>query len=547
MGKNEKIAILVLVSVALLSVAWSVANYVYNHTDPAPAYGGTYIEGAVGQPTYINPALAHQEIDQTLIKLVYSGLYTLDTEGNVVPDLAAAMPVISDDQKQYTVELKKDIVWHNEKPFTADDVIFTLQIIKDSAFHSPLRMEWQSTNVEKLNDYSIKFTTKDVSGPFLSNLTLPILPKYIWGKQEAKNFTLSQNNLEAIGTGPYMIQEIKKLASGKIQQITLESFSQYKPQRPLIEKLIIKFYDTDQDLLNAFHSKEIHGLGYISGDSNVKLDERRNNIILTKVRMPHYQVIFFNFLQPELSDLRVRKALWSVSDRQYIVDKILKGRAFIPYSPLVFASQQATLPTESQNSLEEAGKLLDQAGWKIDASTGFRTKKNQTLELTLSTNDTPANSKVAEYLAEQWRLLGIKITLRVLPTNLLTEQEIKPRAFQILLFNQRFSADPDSFAFWHSSQSRDPGLNLSGFENPQADKLITEARNTTNRKIREQKYLEFNQLFSTQIPAFFLTQAEYVYAADSDIKNVTLGIMFEPNQRFTGIAKWNMAEKRIWK
>src|SRR3989338_3344791 len=209
MGKKEKIALIALSVLAATGLLLSAKNFYYSITVPAPARGGSYIEGFVGQPTYINPVLAFSENDLALTRLVYSGLYKYDGQGNLAPDLAVGLPQISEDQKQYTIKLKDNIKWHNGRNFTADDVIFTVLAIKDANFKSPIRNSWASTNVEKLDDYTLKFTTREVSGPFLNNLTLPILPQSLWGKVLPANFPLSELNLKAVGTGPFAVKEIK--------------------------------------------------------------------------------------------------------------------------------------------------------------------------------------------------------------------------------------------------------------------------------------------------------------------------------------------------
>ncbi|MCL5667033.1 MAG: peptide ABC transporter substrate-binding protein [Patescibacteria group bacterium] len=545
MGKKEKKAILSLLGVAFVSLSVSSANFYYAHTLIAPANGGTYTEGLFGQPTYLNPLLAHSETDLSLIRLIYSGLYKYDDNGQLVPDLAEGMPQISEDQKQYTINLKPNVKWHNGKSFTADDVIFTIQTLKDPAYKSPLSSLWQSTDVEKLSDYSVKFTTKDISGPFLQNLALPIMSKSVWGTVEPQNFLLSKYNLEAIGTGPYAIKEIKKQASGKIEQITLNASGNYYGGRPKIDSLAFKFFDTEDELLNALHSKEIGGFGYTPSGSNLYLEKDQQDFRTFSIPLPQYQVIFFNLNNPILADLSVRQALAAATNRQQVITGVFKNNALFPASPLLPPGSAASSSPDSFNA-EQAKQILDNAGWKVDSKTGLRAKKNAVLELTITTNDSLANSQAAEIVANQWRALNIKVNLSVLP-NQSAEAAIHSRSFDVLLFPQKFGADPDPFLFWHSSQVKDPGFNLTGFANADADRLITEARTTTDNNIRKQKYEEFNNLITQQAPVIFLDQAMYVYAVDKRVKNINLQNFYEPNQRFYDLPNWYMDERRVWK
>jgi peptide/nickel transport system substrate-binding protein len=546
MGKREKIAFLILLALALLSLTWSIFAFYYSHTKPAPSAGGIYSESFVGQPMYINPLLAYEEPDLDLTKLVYSGLYKYDNSGQLVPDLAANMPTVSQDQKQYSIKLKNNVKWQNGKTFTANDVVFTFQILKDQAFKSPYRGSWLYTKVEKLGDYEVKFTTDDISGPFIYNLTLPIMPKSIWGNVASQNFLLSKYNLEAVGCGPYSIKEIKKLASGKVQSITLGANSDYFGDKAKISTIIFKFYDTEEDALNAFRSKEVNGTGFTPFSNNLQNDNDQSQSQVIKVPLPQYQVIFFNLNKPVFSDLKIRQALSAGVDKQKIISGVFNGNALLPSSPLLYSSQANSAMEAGGFDPESAKSILDQAGWTVDQASGIRMNKNQQLALTITSNDQEINAKAAEILAEQWKKLNINVTLNILPTKDLTEK-IKSRDFEVLLFNQKFNADPDPFVFWHSSQIKDPGVNLTGYSNQEADKLIIEARTTTNEQVRREKYALFNKMISQNVPVIFLDQAEYIYLLNDEIKNVNLRVIYEAYQRFQDLPAWYIKTGRVWK
>ncbi|HVY68006.1 MAG TPA: peptide ABC transporter substrate-binding protein [Patescibacteria group bacterium] len=547
MGKREKIACTLLAALAVFSLAWSLRSFYLNHTVAVAADGGSYSEGLLGQPTYLNPLLARQDPDLTLTRLIFSGLYKYNAAGQLVPDLADGLPQISDDQKQYTVSLRRDAKWQNGKPVTADDVIFTIQTLQDPDYKSPLRASWQATTVDKLSDYTVRFTTKDISGPFLDNLTLPILPKNIWGKVDAQNFLLSKSNLEAVGSGPYAVKEIKKLPSGKIEQISLAANSDYYAGRPKIDELDFVFYDTEDDMANAFHSREISGFGYVPLSSSLDLGRQRPGPQSHVVPLPQYQIVFFNLNSPILGDQSVRAALALATDKQQIIDQVFDGQALLPNSPLMFNGPDNISPTSSPADLEQAQSLLDSAGWKIDPKTNLRSGKKGALTLTIATNDSAVNSKAADLLAEQWRKLNITVNLSVLPGKQLTDSVIRPRTFDVLLFQQKYGADPDPFLFWHSSQVKDPGFNLTGLANPAIDKLITDARTTTDRTVREQKYQQFSQQVLAQTPVIFLNQTELVYNLDDEVKNAAFQILYDPSQRFSDVADWYVKTKRVWK
>ena len=544
MGKKEKTLFLTLLLIAVVSLAWTARNLYYSATVPAPSNGGELTEGFVGQPSYINPALAYQNNDITLIRLVYSGLYKYNGQGNLVPDLAEDFPQISEDQKQYTINLKKNVQWHNGRPFTANDVVFTFDIIKDPNFKSPLKNTWASTNVEKIDEFSVKFTTKEVAGPFLNNLTQGILPQNIWGNTTAQTFALSENNLKAIGTGPYAVSQIKKLNSGKVQSITLESFSNYFAGKPKLDLITVKFYDASQDLVNALHSGEISSFGFVPFDEDIFVDPTRQNAQILKVPLPQFQAIFFNFQNKDLKERNVRAALSMLVSRQTIVEKAFGGNAKAAACLFCFYSGgSADIPAVDPAAATE---LLEASGYK-KSENGNWSKNGHELELRLFTSDFLPNARAAEELAQEFRNFGIKINLNILPAKQLSDSVVKTRDFDILLLGQKFGSDPDPFGFWHSSQTNDPGLNLSGFADAEADKLITAARTTTDQAARLEKYDQLDALLKDRVPVVFLTQTVYTYFLDDSVKGVNISKLYDSAGRFYDTPNWYVMEGRVFK
>ena len=198
-----------LLVIAASFCVWVGAFYL-NSTKQVPKFGGEYSEGTVGQPLYINPLLSQtSEADSDLTQLVYAGLFKYDPEGNIVSDLADRLE-ISEDQRVYTVYLKKDVKWHDGEGFKADDAFFTFNILQDPAYKSPLRQSWQGVEVTQADDYTLVFTLKNSFTGFLNNLTVGILPKHVWENIAPEKFALAEYNLHPIGAGPFVFSDFQK-------------------------------------------------------------------------------------------------------------------------------------------------------------------------------------------------------------------------------------------------------------------------------------------------------------------------------------------------
>lgn len=547
MGQREKIALFSMIVLALISGFYSGGKFFSTYTKVVPANGGSYREGIIGQPRFINPLLATTDTDKSIAKLVFSGLYKLNSAGEIVPDMAESMPTISDDQQEYTVKIKSNAKWHNGKPLTADDVVFTIETLQNPQYNSPRRNEWQATKVEKIDDQTVVFKLNSPSAPFINNLTLPIISKSVWQNVSPADFVLSEGNIEAIGSGPYVIKEVRKLSQGAVQTIALESFTDYANRRAYIDSVKLNFYEDIEGVLNAIHGKQIDGFGFSPFDQSVRLDESNNEFKVTQLPLPQYQAVFFNTSRKLFSDVRVRHALEIGTDVQAIIDNIYSGQGQPINGPILRQHVDSIAEGKIIYDLEQAKAELDAAGWTQAPGSNVRKKNGVELAFTLSTNNFSLNSKTAELLAGNWAKLGVKVTLNIQPTKELTENAIRPRNFDALLFAQKLGADPDPFPFWHSSQIHNPGLNLSMYANINADKLMTDARAASDKQIRDEKYRAFQDIISADAPAIFLVQNVFSYAMTENIKGMSIGSLSDTTARFYDLPNWYTSTKRVFK
>lgn len=546
MNKREKNLFIATAVIALISFFFAGNNFLNLLANREPAPGGTYREGMIGQPRFINPLFASSETDRSLVNLVFSGLYQFDSNGSVIPDLAENFPEVSDDGKVYTVKIKHG-QWHNGLAITAKDVVFTVQTIQNQSFNSPRRTDWLSTTVEAPDDYTVKFTLKNASGPFLNNLTLPIVSQVVWGNISPQDAALAQGNIEAIGSGPYRIKEVKKLAQGTIQSITLESNQNFYNRPAYLSNVRINFYENSEELLKALHGNQIDGLGYNQFTHQISLKKSAKDFQLHQIPLPQYQAVFLNTTNKALGDKRVRTALNLATDKNSILNDVYDGQGKLIDSPILSEQVGGLSSTEATFNLDQANQMLEQAGWTFAEGANVRSKGGIELKFTLATNDNVVNVKTSEQIIEQWAKLGVAISLNSLPTKELSENVIKPRNYDMLLFVQKLGADPDPFVFWHSSQTKSPGLNLSNYVNQTVDSIISEARSSTDKTIRDQKYAELHEIIKQDLPAIFLTQTVYTYAIKQDFLGFNINTLPDETTRFYNLKDWYLNTKRVLK
>jgi len=546
LSRKERYIVAVSVFIILGSIVAIPITTYFHFTKEAPDYGGKFTEGMVNEPRLINPLLSQtNDTERDLVSLIYSGLLEYNGEGKIVPDLAQSYE-ISSDGLNYTVYLKDSAYWHDGKKVTADDVIFTIQTAQNADYGSPQRINWQGVQVEKVNDFAVMFKLQNKYAQFLNNLTVKILPKHIWQDIKPINFALSEFNLKPIGSGPYKFDRLKKNGDGRIQSYQLSANKGFYDGRPFIDELEVKFYVSEDEMIDAYNKNEIEGLSFVSSD-NLKRVKFKQRLNLRELRLPRYFAVFFNQNKSAiLSDKNVRLALSHATDKEALLERVLEGGGIAVHSPMMGGALD--IPDSAKKyeyDLELAKIILETAGWQADEN-GILTKGERKIQIKITTSTWSELTEVAKIIEEQWEALGADITIEVLPTPEL-QQAIKERNYEALLFGTVLNTDPDPFSLWHSSQKRDPGLNLALYDNKAVDTILEEARQTLNPLERANKYDDFQKLVIEDIPAVFLYNSLYIHGQAKKINGSNGNLISLPSDRFINIERWYIETKRVWR
>lgn len=551
---KEKSLIYFFTALIIASLVTLGAQFYYANTEVAPAYGGTHVEAAVGIPRFINPALAQiSDVDRDISRLVYSGLLKYDKGGRLVEDLAQSYTI--QDNTTYIFKLKDNIFWHDGNILTADDIIFTIKLIQDSKYASPIRLNWQGVEVEKIDDLHVSFKLTTPYSPFLENATVGILPKHIWENVAPKSFPLAEANLQPIGSGPYKFEKFQKDSTGNIKLYILKTNDSYYAGAPGLERIIFKFFDSEEEAIAAFKNREVTGVSFISGN-NIKEIENLSGSAIYSFSLPRYFAVFFNQSKSRaLAEREVREALLLATNREEIISAAAGGKGTSAYGPIVreLLGYSPQIEERYPFSITEAQGILDKNKWLDETGDGIREKKlgadqaPTPLEINLTTVQWPELEVVMRTLKDQWEKVGARIILNTYTLGELQQQYILPREYEALLFGQVIGIDPDPFSFWHSSQKKDPGLNLALYENKTADKLLEEARQTLDSQARAEKYLLFQEEVIKDIPAIFLYTPSYLYTLTNKIKGVGEGKIADPSWRFADVREWYIETKRVWR
>jgi peptide/nickel transport system substrate-binding protein len=514
----------------------------------APARGGSLTEGLLGSPRFINPVLALSDADRDLTALAYSGLLRATPEGGYVPDLASAYTV-SDDGRTYTFTMRDGATFHDGKPVTADDVVFTVQKIQDPALKSPLRADWDGVIAEAPDAHTVRFTLKSAYAPFIKNLTLGILPKALWSGVSDEEFSFSELNASPVGSGPYRVKDITRTASGIPSSYSLSPFSDYALGAPYLS-LTLRFYQSEDALVQALKSGEVDAASGISPEKLAAL----KNINIATTPLNRVFAVFFNQNQSEvLRHKAVREALDMSIDREDLIQKVLGGYGTPltgPVPPSVLPAQEAS---STQSGMDAARAVLAADGWVmgdggvLQKTTGSGSSATtETLSFDLATANVPELQAAAQYLHDAWAQLGVQANVKVFEAGDLSQNVIRPRHYDALLFGEVIGRELDLFAFWHSSQRNDPGLNVAGYANSTADHILEQLRQTAAPDARETLYRQFSDELAADVPAVFLYAPDFVYSIPKDIQGLDLGLVESPSDRFLSVTQWHREVDYVW-
>ncbi len=569
---KEKIIILsalIIIIICLLSI-----TYIFwkeNFIDK-PAFGGTYSEGIVGSPQKINPLYASvNEADRDLTHLIFAGLIKQNQEQEILPDLAKDW-YVDESQTKYTFTLRNDIKWPDEKPFSAEDVIFTFNAIQNKDYQSPLQSTWENITLEAVDEYTVQFTLPKPYSAFLENLTVGILPSHLWQDIKGENAPLAQLNIEPIGLGAYKFESYTKDKQELLKSYTLIRNEDYHLDLPYIKQITLKFYPNFELAVEALKSRSIDGLNFLPQNLKSFL-ENRKDLNYYSLSLPQYTAIFFNQSKNELlKDINIRKALSLSINKDKIIATALDGQGLAIDGPLLPGFPGYNLNQDSFiPDVDKAKQILQNLGWKkkeiipqkneenneatstdthispeVDANglSKFLYKNDKELTIAITLSDQPQSVAVAELIQKYWQAIGVRTHLKIFDPKQIQNDIITPREFEALLFGEILGSDKDLYAFWHSSQADEHGLNLANYKYSTADQLLEKAKIEEDYDKQAEHYKQFQDILIQQIPAIFLYNPNYTYVVSDKIKGIDLERIITPTDRLIHIESWYIRTKK---
>ncbi len=543
------IVVLALVVIAGL-LLWQQPEVVQQVVTVQPATGGIYTEALIGSFGRLNPLLNdYNPADRDVNKLLFNGLVRFDDRGLPLGDLVESWG-ISQDGTIYNFSMRENATWHDGKPVTSEDVVFTIDIMRSEEFPSPpdIREFWKEIEVIDLDDKTLQFKLPDPFAPFLDYLTFGILPKHLLEDIPPGELVDAKFNQQPVGTGPYRFDHLIS-DGGQIDGIVLSAYDEYFLDRPFIDQVVFLYYPDSESALEAYREGEVMGIGQVDhGILGEVLKEP--DLSMYTGRLPLLSLVYLNLDNPELSflqDSTIRRALLMGINRQRLINDVFSGQAVIADSPIPPGTWAHYDEVERVHyDLSAAINLLREAGYTIPAEGGsVREKDNEALSFEMVHPDDPINSALAEAIKDDWSKLGVEVETKPVDYETLLSDYLEPRTYQSALvsLNLTRTPDPDPYPFWDQAQIIG-GQNYAGWDDRQASEYLEQARITADTGERTRAYRNFQVRFTQEMPALPLVYSVFSYVVDEQVLGVSMGPLFDPSDRFGTITSWFLLANR---
>ncbi len=542
--KNLVLVWLFLMSGLLLSVMFfriiGESSYMKNNF----SNGGTYSEGIVGEVKNLNPFFASSDPEKSFAKLAFASLYDVDTSGKINTKLADSV-FTNNNFRDFNLKIRQDAEWSDGKKITADDVIFTVNLLKNKLVNSSRYESWTKVKTSKINDYEIRFEMPTTSKLVLYTLDFPILPVHILGEVDPSKLRENRFSQNPITSGEFKFKSVGS-SNGKTT-ISLAKNEKYFAGTPKLDYFEIVAYTKKQQLIEALVKGEVAAspsaeLNDLPGyDERAKLAEKSS-----KINSGIYA--FLNNSSSILKDKAVRQSIQKGVDVAKIRSKMSSvSRIDLP---IINDGIKSDLPEAPKANKDEAEKMLDSAGWKKQNKTRF--KNGQEMKITLATISDPNLERASKELKNQLENLGFSVEMTVSDkddkTGSFIQSIIQPRAYDILLYRIDFGVDTDIYAFWHSSQATSKGLNFANYSDAVSDDLLLNSRNTASDSEKNDQLVLFLKRWLSQAPAIGIAQAHSNYVYRKSIKTYSSNnSLVDALSRYSDVRYWKIEKANLYK
>jgi ABC-type transport system substrate-binding protein len=371
-------------------------------------------------------------------------------------------------------------------------------------------------------------------------LTVGIISEDIFKNKPREEFPTLKEHQKPIGAGPYKISSIKT-SDDKITKVSLKRFKKYSP-KAYIKNIKITYYQDEDSLLKAFKRGDVN----IASGVSPKSTEKESDAVITS-QLNRTFAIFINRANVNYSPKTI-EALNNLIPRELIVKQALNSLGKTIYTPYPTHDTETELAIKDR--VDKALALLEADGWKhVGDGSYVKGDKSggQTLSVSIKSPDTEELRDVGDIITTAFREVGINTEITYINPSIFTEDVIRKRDFDLVLFGQVLHTPADLYAFWHSSQKNDPGLNIGSYSNKNVDSKLESLLKETDTEKQNKLIIDINNLIKNDTGALFIFSPKYIILSDKKADMLMPEKMSYSKDRYQNIYKWSIEKERILK
>ncbi|MGB3330621.1 MAG: ABC transporter substrate-binding protein, partial [Thermomicrobiales bacterium] len=496
--------------------------------EPA-ATGGDIIQAFSTDITMVNPMISQDIASTYLTGLIYESLIDGDpSTGTLIPGLADSWELGSDGVR-YRFHLAPNATWHDGKPVTADDVLFSFDIMRDPKGLAPSQgtLDRALASIEKIDDHTIELVARDRMATFLNDSAglVPIMPKHIWEGVAIEDWasdggTTGLDPARVVGSGPFRYVEWIQNDHATIER----NADYWQPGRaPVIDRYIYRIVADSTTALQAMQTGEadISGLDPAQAPSFI---ERNPDITITEYNRAHITYYETNMDEAKTTlflDVRVRQAMLYALDRDLIAQNIYLGyaiRADGPQPPLSPAYAPEEITTIYTFDPDKAKALLDEAGWAVGGD-GIRARDGQRFAFDFTYEEDSATlAQLVPYMQQCWKDVGLEMNATAMPFPA-QQEEINKREYDVALTGITLSTTGNQGIMYRSDAIYPAGFNEVKYSNPEYDRLDDLQRRELDPEKRRALLIEQSNILAHDVPMAPLVFATRVIASNPRVHN----------------------------
>ncbi len=501
--------------------------------------GGALNYGEYGRPATLDPITSNDMIALRVCELIFNGLVGIDEKQEIVDDLAQRWD-ISEDGRMYTFYLRQDVTWHTpegQEPvkFTADDVIFTYNVMMHPQTITPLKVRYEFIDtVTKIDDYTVQFTLKRPILNALARFSFKIIPKH--GLQNPEFISREDPFVQhPIGTGPYMLKNITAE-----REVILVVNENYYKGRPHIDKFIARPF-ADQNIMGQALMFNAIDMIVLVNHRDIPQLQGDKRFVLQPYNALSYSFFGFNIRNPLLADKRVRKAFTYAVNRKEMLDSFFQGQGTIisgPFAPGSWAYNLDVNPLPYDPG--KAQQLLTEAGFTRGES-GLMEKDGKPLALTLKVpiaKESEAVKRVILAFRNYLSKIGVEINAEFQEWMAWKEDIFLNHDFDIMFASWVFDDSADISSLFHSAEAGPWKNNFGAFSNPDVDSLIVESKLTLDHEKRRTINRKLHEIIADENPYTFLWTITNYAAYNKKLRRVAI----HPYKFFSFADDWYIPE-----